>query len=295
MAVRAKFLLLLFLKVGALLVFVAALSVAAILYYQGKQPPRKNSAYVALGSSFAAGLGLGAREVGSPLVCQRSVNGYPQQLARQANLALTDMTCSGATIRHVLMGGQVFLGPQIDALGQDTKLVTITAGGNDIGYVGDLTAMAYRRKGGFIGTLTGWFWSGAKPVVERNFAQLEADLLATLREIHRRSPTARIVVVTYPAILPETGTCLQLGIDATQADLMRSVALRLAEATRSAARAAGATVIDIANISRGHDACSALPWVNGSAPAHGAPFHPTLAGARAIADQIQLSLNSAPL
>ena len=60
---------------------------------------------------------------------------------------------------------------------------------------------------------------------------------------------------------------------------MRSVAVRLAEVTRAAASAAGATVIDMAVISKGHDACSAQPWVNGSAPAHGAPFHPTLAGA----------------
>jgi lysophospholipase L1-like esterase len=273
-----------------LLFAIAALLGLGILVYQGKRPPRVNSPYVALGSSFAAGLGLGSREPGSPFVCQRSINGYPQQLARMAKFVLTEMSCSGATIGHVLRGGQMFLGPQIEAVGPDTQLVTITAGGNDIGYVGDLTAMAYRRKGGLAGLMVGRFWKGAKPVGERDSARLQADMEATLREIRRRAPAARIVVVTYPEILPDAGTCPQIGIDDGQAALMQSVARRLVEVTRAAANAAGATVVDMAVLSKGHDACAALPWVNGSAPANGAPFHPTLAGATATAEQIMMGL-----
>ncbi len=208
-------------KAAALVVATAALVGLGVLYYQGRQPPRANSAYVALGSSFAAGLGLGEQEPGSPLVCQRSINGYPQLLARLAGLELTDVSCSAATVEHVFHGGQMFLGPQINALGPDTRLVTITAGGNDIGYVGDLTAMAYVRKGGIIGFVVDVFWQGAEPIAERDFAGLEADLTAGLLEIRRRAPDARIVVLTYPAILPETGTCAQLGIDAGEAELMR--------------------------------------------------------------------------
>lgn len=268
----------------------AALGVLAVLYYQGQQQPRKNAPYVALGSSFAAGLGLGARETGSPFICQRSVNGYPQQLARMAGLLLSDMSCSGATVGHVLRGGQVFLGPQTDAIGPATRLVTLTAGGNDIGYVGDLTAMACQRKGGISGFLVGQFWNGAKPVDDRSFAKLRSDMVLTLRETRRRAPTAQIIVVTYPAILPETGTCPELGIDDRQADLMRSVGQRLAEVTQSAAKEAGAVVIDVATLSKGHDACAAQPWVNGSAPIAGAPFHPTLAGAKAIAAQTMTTL-----
>ena len=244
------------------------------------------SEYVALGSSFAAGLGLGPRAPGSPLVCQRSVNGYPQQLARIMRLSLTDMTCSGATVRHVLRGGQVFLGPQIDAIGPDTRLVTITAGGNDVGYVGDLTAMAFRRRGGVVGFLLGRFWKGAKPIEERPFDRLYRDLVSTLSEIRRRAPNARVVVVTYPEILPQDGDCQSIGIDAPGAAAMRPVGVRLAEVTREAAKQAGATVVDMAALSAGHDACSAVPWVNGSAPEHGAPFHPTLSGAQATAEQI---------
>lgn len=180
----------------------------------------------------------------------------------------------------------MMLGPQIDALGPDTQLVTLTAGGNDIGYVGDLFAMASRNKGGLISAAVALFWKGAKPITERNFSALDANLRTTLREIQRRSPKARIIVVTYPTILPTEGTCPALGIAAAQATLMRAVGETLAQVTRDAAQSLGIAVVDIAALSAGHDACSTTPWVNGIRPKSGAAFHPTLAGASATAHAI---------
>lgn len=263
----------------------------ASLVKQMRTPPVTNSYYVALGSSYAAGLGLGPRAPGSPIISARTVNGYPQQLARLLKVpSFTDMSSSGSTVRHVLHGGQMLLGAQIDALGPDTRLVTLTAGGNDVGYVGDLTAMAYSNQGGIIGTLVGVFWNGAKPVAERKFSDLENNLTATLFEIRRRSPSARIVVATYPTILPDSGTCAALGISEGQAELMRVVGLKLAETTRTAAVKAGVTIVDVASLSHGHDACQNDPWVNGFRPKAGADFHPTLAGARATAQAVAATI-----
>lgn len=277
-------------KAALLLLLLGVLILVAVLMYQGKQTPRANAPYVALGSSFSAGLGLGPRETGSPFVCQRSINGYPKHIARITGLSLTDMSCSAATTRHVMHGGQVFLGPQIDALGPDTQLVTLTIGGNDIDYVGDLTFMAFRNHGGLKGALAALAWHGAKPVQDRKFGKLLRELIATLREIRRRAPKARVFVVPYPFILPKSGTCPQLGIDEKQATLMRSVGLRLAETTRAAAQAADATFVDLADTSLGHDACAVEPWVNGSAPANGAAFHPSLAGTKGVTAQILTTL-----
>ncbi|UVO53648.1 SGNH/GDSL hydrolase family protein [Sphingomonas sp. SUN039] len=263
----------------------------ASLVKQMRTPPVTNSAYVALGSSYAAGLGLGPRAPGSPIVSGRTVNGYPQQLARLLKVpSFSDMSSSGSTVQHVLHGGQMLLGPQIDALGPDTRLVTLTAGGNDVGYVGDLTAMAYANRGGVVGVLVGVFWKGAKPLAERKFSELESNLTATLAEIRKRSPRARIVVVTYPTILPDSGTCATLGISKEQADLMRAVGVKLAEATRTAAIKAGVITVDMASRSQGHDACSSDPWVNGFRPKAGADFHPTLAGARATAQAVAATI-----
>jgi lysophospholipase L1-like esterase len=252
-----------------------------------KKKVKKNSYYVALGSSFAAGLGLGSRAPGSPLRSQRSSQGYPQQLARQLDFSsFTDMTSSGSTVEHVLHGGQMLLGPQIDALGADTRLVTLTAGGNDIGYISDITAMAYRNNGGFIGASIGFFWKGAKPASERKFDELASKLIETFAEIRRRSPRAQIIVVTYPAIVPSGNACSCLGLTQQQATLMRSVGNRLAQTTRDAAEKMGTTIVDMADLSMGHDACSDEPWVNGFKPDKGAAFHPTCSGARATAQAI---------
>lgn len=268
-----------------------AATCASALIWDAHRGATPDAYYVALGSSFAAGLGLGPRAPGSPIVSQRSVNGYPQQVARLLKVpSFTDMTSSGATVRHVLYGGQMMLGPQVDALGPNTRLVTLTVGGNDIGYVGDLVAMGWRNKGGIIGAAVALLWKGAKPIAERDFPALDANLRATLREIQRRSPNARIMVVTYPTILPPAGTCPSLSITAAQAAHMRLVGEKLAEVTRDAAHSMGIAVVDVATLSADHNACSRQPWVNGISPKSGAAFHPTFAGARATAQAIAKQL-----
>jgi len=66
----------------------AAVSLAAllVLVWQAKRRPDTSGQHVALGRSFAAGMGLGPRDPGSPFVCMRSANGYPRLLARAAGL-----------------------------------------------------------------------------------------------------------------------------------------------------------------------------------------------------------------
>jgi hypothetical protein len=70
------------------------------------------------------------------------------------------------------------------------------------------------------------------------------------------------------------------------ADIGRDIAARLLEATRVAAELTGATFVDMAAASVGHDACSPEPWINGASPASGAPFHPNQAGAQATAEAV---------
>lgn len=273
--------------VGLLLLFtVAVLGITAFLFIQAQKKPDTNAYYVALGSSYAAGLGLGESADGTPLVCQRTIKSYSQQLARMLKLSLTDMSCSGAKTRHVVHGGQFFLGPQIDAIGPQTRLVTLTVGGNDVGYVGDLTMMAFRNRGGLTGWLISNLTSEASPVEDRDFKTLKSDLVTTLRELSRRAPRAKIIVVTYPTILPARGTCENVGVNEAQAALIRSVGNKLAVVTREAAQETGATLVDMATLSINHDACSAVAWVNGASPEDGAIFHPSEIGANATAKAI---------
>ncbi len=267
--------------IGISVLAALALLVLLVLFWQGKRKPDTSGQYVALGSSFAAGLGLGAREPGSPFVCMRSTNGYPHQLARLTGLSLVDMSCSGSTTEHILKGGQVFLGPQIDAVGADTRLVTITSGGNDVGYIGDLTLAS-----GGAGALGKLLLSEPKPVAERNFGLVTENMIKIVQAVRARAPKAVIALVSYPNLLPENASCKELGFDAAVADRGRQVAARLHEATKLAAEQSGAIFVDMAGASAGHDICSAAPWVNGAAPGSGAPFHPNQAGAEATAQTV---------
>jgi lysophospholipase L1-like esterase len=260
---------------------VAALVAVAVLVQQGARKPSTSGQYVALGSSFAAGIGLGPREPGSPLVCMRSTQGYPRQLARMTGLSLVDMTCSASTTEHILHGGQVFLGPQLAAIGPNTQLVTITSGGNDVDYIGDLWFA-----GGRADPLGRLLRKGPKPLDQRDFAKVGENFVAIVAEIRRRAPAAKVVIASYPTVLPPQGTCAALKVDAAVADLSRQVAARLLETTRAAAERSGALFVDMAAAGVGHDVCSSAPWVNGAAPSEGTRFHPNAAGAKAAAEEV---------
>ena len=93
------------------------------------------SRYVALGSSMAAGPGIRPSAPGAPFGSGRSARNYAHLVAEQLNLDLVDVTFSGATTAHVLAERQRSAQPQVDALDGSEELVTITIGGNDVGYV----------------------------------------------------------------------------------------------------------------------------------------------------------------
>jgi len=95
--------------------------------------------YVALGSSMAAGPGIPPAAKDAPLRARRSAANYPHLVAQRLRLDLVDVTYSGATTAHVLTDAQHGTPPQVEVLDGSEALVTITIGGNDVGYVPMLT------------------------------------------------------------------------------------------------------------------------------------------------------------
>src|SRR5947209_18573953 len=123
------------------IVFGSVLAGALIAGAAVAQAPAR---YVAMGSSFAAGPGIGKPADETPDGCRRSADNYAHQLARRRGLALTDVSCGGATTASIL-------GPwnghpaQIEAVTPETRLVTVTIGGNDVGLIAGLGAGACRE------------------------------------------------------------------------------------------------------------------------------------------------------
>ena len=201
-------------------------------------------------------------------------------------LSIVDMSCGGAVTRNLLHGGQFFQGPQVHAVTPETQLVTITVGGNDIGYVGDLSMLAARNSDSLFGWLVRTFWQGPNKAAERDYAQLGSELTATIRAVQRRAPTATIILATYPTIVPRTGSCATIGLTEAEAAEMRTVGNQLAAVTAAVAKQTDVLLVDMHQLGANHSACSLKPWVSGWANGGIAPFHPTLAGAKATAKSI---------
>src|ERR1700727_822749 len=101
--------------------------------------------YVALGSSMAAGPGIRPGAAGTPRLAGRSALNYPHLIAERLGFELVDVTFSGATTAHLLADRQHGAPPQLTALDGSESLVTVTIGGNDVGYVPLLMAASLPR------------------------------------------------------------------------------------------------------------------------------------------------------
>ena len=117
------------------------LLIAAPVAYGQPAPPPAGAKYVNMGSSFAAGPSIMPSADNPTTRCGRSAQNYAHQVARRHGLALVDVSCGGSTTEH-LLGPWKELAPQLDAVDADTQLVTMTTGGNDLGYLGGLSAMS---------------------------------------------------------------------------------------------------------------------------------------------------------
>jgi lysophospholipase L1-like esterase len=248
--------------------------------------------YVAMGSSFAAGPGIGTSVVGASAQCARSNDNYAHQLARLRNLALTDVSCSGARTAHVL-GPWDELPAQLDALRSDTRLVTITIGGNDLGYIGGLMGASCKA----LQLLEKSPARQCGPLMlpqENAFATLANQLRLIASKVHHRSPRARLIFVDYATVLPPSDVCANTPMAAEDAATARQIASRLVQITSQVAKESGADHLAASLVTREHHACAPDPWMNGFAPASveasGVYYHPRLAGMTAVAEALDVML-----
>jgi len=248
--------------------------------------------YVALGSSMAAGPGIRPRAQGAPRWSGRSARNYPHLVAERLNLELVDVTYSGATTANVLTDHQRGAQPHIAALDGSESLVTVTIGGNDVGYVPLLMAASLPRAirhlpllGGRIAELLDL------DTRDRALAEVFDSLSAIGRALRERAPRARIFFVDYLTLLPPPGAPAP-PLSEEEADLGRHVAAALEQLTADAAMATGCDVIRAAAASHEHHAWAAEPWTVKPTrsvvplPGRPAPLHPNGAGMSAVAELV---------
>lgn len=227
------------------------------------------SKYVALGSSFAAGPGIPVQQA----TCGRSDHNYAHLVASALSLKLVDVSCSGATTAHVLDSAQGDAPPQLNAVTADTRLVTLTIGGNDMSYTGSTGKC-----------------SGAKPedhcaskidqaAIAAVVRQLPSRLAFVINAIKAKAPNAVIVLVPYPQVVPAPAQrCADLGLTDEDANYIALLGEQLESAFVEAAKTTGIRIADAYVVSNGHGPCadSGKRWVNGAkVKDSGANYHPT--------------------
>jgi len=245
--------------------------------------------YVALGDSYAAGsLVLPAKEL---LTCARSAVNYASLIAKQLNpKTFRDVTCGGALTTHfanpqpgIILGTAA---PQYDALSADTTLVTVGIGGNDIGLVGlavscvNLLPQNLGKSCKAANTASG---------VDKLAQKIDAfapTYGTVIEEIRQRAPQAKILMVGYPTGIKKGGCWPIVPVWGMDADYLQAALTRLNLRMAEQAAAHGATYVDLATPSVGHDMCkgAATRWIEGLIPSvttNGlVPLHPNAAGLR---------------
>jgi len=239
--------------------------------------------YVALGDSYAAGPLIPNPVL--PLGCLKSDHNYPHLAAPGIGLTLRDASCSGATTVDMTNPQNVEPDgpnpPQFNSLDASTTVVSLTIGGNDIGF--SEVAQSCITLNPFSHPCLDKYDAGGVDQLKARIEATAPKVAAVLAGIKARSPSAKIYVVNYPAIFPETGFgCWpQMPIGFQDVPYLRSTEQRLDSMLATQAAAAGATLVNWYNASIGHDACksSSTRWVEPLVPGElAAPIHPNQAG-----------------
>ena len=248
--------------------------------------PTRYDEYVALGDSYTAAPLVPPTDTSN--ACLRSGVNYPALVAQgMPGTALTDVSCSGAATENMTTPQRGMTGavpPQFDALRHGTDLVTIGLGGNDGGLFGSVlggcTKLASSDPTG--SPCTRRFEGRTEATLDRIRSNL-ADVVAGVRE---RSPKARVLLVGYPQIVPESGSCDDLPLAEGDYAFAREVNEDLNDAVQEAARDTDAEYVDVWGPSEGHDICGDEPWINGRVTSadRALAYHPLAVEQQAVAE-----------
>jgi len=249
---------------------------------------------VALGSSFAAGPGIKPVANRSAL---RSERNYAHLVAAHFGAHLTDATVSGATTSTIVDTSQRMLGttfdPQISSVHPDTDLVTITAAGNDLGYVPSMIRVAttYRLERHRVMRALAERMRRRSPLTAVTTEQRTAatdGLVRIVEGVRQRAPQARVVLVDYfPVVSQDTAPSAKVPLSADDVEHFRGVASALSTAFADASTRTGADLVAASSLPQNHSLGSPDPWIFGlHVRTLMCPFHPTADAMRAVADRI---------
>ncbi|MGQ4598522.1 GDSL-type esterase/lipase family protein [Nocardia sp. R6R-6] len=246
--------------------------------------------YVALGDSGAATTGVRNFDTSAPLRCLRSTANTPKLVAQDLGLRLDDRTCNSARITDLSTAQEPGIAPQFDALGPDTRLVTVHIGANDALMAEHVVAC--HASGIFgVGVCAGPAWDADIDGIATSYS-------AALRQIAALAPKAKIVVDGWPSYVREGGCPELVGLRPSDAGRVQAAFDHLNTVVAGAATAHGATYVDTRAASIGRDACApaGVRWIDPVIATETlVPYHLTPQGMRGVADVIVPAIRASGL
>lgn len=281
-------------RIGRTISCAAAMLATMLVLFALPALARAATPYVSLGDSYVSGPAILPPAFGAPLDCLQSARNYPHLTATALGLALHDVSCSGAATSNFTTAQYGDQPPQFNALSSSTGVVTVGIGGNDNNlFVGTLATCGAED-------LIFPFGTPCKATYGNKLAeQIAADgpvVGAALHQIHVLSPSAKVLVVGYPDILPQSGNCWPT-VPLTTGDTayLNGVEKELNAMLAKQAAANGAVYVDTYTPGIGHDACKSIStrWVEPVLPESDAfSVHPNERGMAAEAGVLESAMKA---
>ncbi|MEU5411310.1 SGNH/GDSL hydrolase family protein [Streptomyces clavifer] len=242
---------------------VSTLAIAAAAALGVAQPASAAGAnYVALGDSYSSGVGAGSYTAESG-DCKRSTNAYPRLWANtNAPSSFKFVACSGATTTSVSSG-------QLSALSSSTTLVSVTAGGNDVGFADVMQTCVLQSEATCV--------SRVNTAVSQVQNTLPGKLDSLYGGITSRAPQARVVVLGYPRFYKLSGNCIA-GLTETERGAINNASNILNEVLAKRAANAGFTFSSVVDEFTGHELCSGDAWIHSVTVPITNSYHPKAVG-----------------
>jgi hypothetical protein len=181
--------------------------------------------YVALGDSFSSGEGAPTNAIpgsqylpptdgggpGGKDICHRSVQAWPELITQDFGYQSAHFTfaaCSGSGTEQIdavgkgSAGANYGEGSQVTRIPSDVGLVTLTAGGDNLGFAPVLqtcilAAIGHRTSDCGPGSAT-------ERTIRGELGSLKTELGRVALDIRKSAPHARIVLVGYPYLFPQS-------------------------------------------------------------------------------------------
>ncbi|GAA1921557.1 SGNH/GDSL hydrolase family protein [Streptantibioticus ferralitis] len=218
--------------------------------------------FVALGDSYSSGVGSTDNYLNG---CDQSTAAYPylyQQAGSPSSFSF--QACTGANASSIESS-------QLSALNSGTTLVSLTDGGNDVGFASVMQTCVL----GGDSSCT----SAVSSAESKARSQLPAILDTLYSDIRSDAPNAHVVVLGYPEFYDLSRSSGCIGLDKTKrtaldnaADLLDSVI------ATEVAKYADFTFADVRGYFSGHELCDGSAWLHAVTWPITDSYHPTADG-----------------